>query len=179
MFDKLADIERRYTEIEQRLSDPSVASDPNVLRELGKQHSDLAPIVSLYREYRRAAADIEAAREMAKGARGDDAAFLREEIVGLEERLSKVEFQLKEALIPKDPLDEKNVIVEIRSAAGGDEAALFAGELFEMYQRYAETHRFKTEILSGSPSDIGGFKEIVFAVKGKGAYSRLKHESGV
>jgi peptide chain release factor 1 len=179
MFEKLADIERRFSEIEKRLSDPAVAADPNKLRDLGKEHAELAPVVSLYREYKRASDDLDAAREMSKGAGGEDASFLREEITALEERLSKVSFQLKEALIPKDPLDEKNVIVEIRSAAGGDEAALFAAELLEMYQRYAESHRFKTEILSGSPNEIGGVKEVVFAVKGKGVYSRLKHESGV
>ncbi|MCA1833517.1 MAG: peptide chain release factor 1 [Actinobacteria bacterium] len=179
MFEKLAEIEKRFSEVESRLADPAVASDPNKLRELGKEHAELSLVVGLYRDYRHASDDLTAAREMASGATGDDASFLREEIVALEERLKKLEFQLKEALIPKDPLDEKNVIVEIRSAAGGDEAALFAGVLFEMYQRYAEAHRFKTEVLSGSASDVGGYKEVVFGVKGKGAYSRLKHESGV
>ncbi len=179
MFDKLDEIERRFLDVERRLSDPSVASDPTKLRELGKEHSDLSPLVGAYREYKSLRDDLAAAREMEKGASGDDATFLRGEIVDLEERLSKLEFQLKEMLIPKDPLDDKNVIVEIRAAAGGDEAALFAGELLEMYQRYADTHRFKTEILSGSPNEIGGFKEVVFGVKGKGAYARLKHESGV
>jgi peptide chain release factor 1 len=179
VFEKLEEIEKRFLEVEKRLSDPAVASDPNKLRDLGKEHAELAPVVGLYREWRRTSEDLAAARDMANGATGDDATFLRDEILELEERLQKNEFQLKEALIPKDPLDEKNVIMEIRSAAGGDEAALFAGELFEMYQRYAETHRFKTEVLSGSASELGGYKEVVFGVKGKGAYSRLKHESGV
>jgi peptide chain release factor 1 len=179
MFDKLDDIERRFLDVERRLSDPSVASDPNKLRELGKEHAELAPVMNAYREYKSLRDDLSAAKEMEKGASGDDATFLRSEIVDLEERLSKLEFQLKEMLIPKDPLDDKNVIVEIRAAAGGDEAALFAGELLEMYQRFADAHRLKTEILSGSPNEIGGFKEVVFGVKGKGAYARLKYESGV
>jgi peptide chain release factor 1 len=179
MFDKLADIERRFEEIERQLSDASVASDQNRLRDLGKEHSELAPIVQTAREHRRVKGDLEAAREMLRESSGADAAFLREEITGNEERLGKLEHELREMLIPKDPNDDRDVIVEIRGAAGGDEAALFARDLYEMYQRYAEVHRWKTESLSSSPSDLGGFKDITFAVKGKGAYSRMKYESGV
>jgi peptide chain release factor 1 len=178
MLEKLAGLERRFEEIERSLADPAVSSDRARLRDLGKQHSQLAPIVGAYREHRRAKADLGTAREMLKESPGD-AGYLREEITALEERISKLEHGLREMLMPKDPLDERDVIVEIRAAAGGEEAALFARELFEMYQRYAEAHRWKTEVLSGSASDIGGFKEVVLSVKGDGAYSRFKHESGV
>jgi peptide chain release factor 1 len=179
MFDKLADIERRFLEVERRLADPDVAKDTNQLRELGKEHAELTPIVHAYREYRRVEGDLVAAREMMRGASASDVALLRDEVTELEERKTKLDFELREMLVPKDPNDDRDVIVEVRAAAGGDEASLFARDLFEMYQRYADTHRFKTETLSGSPSDMGGYKEVVFAVKGKGAYSRLKHESGV
>src|ERR1051326_539430 len=179
MFDKLADIERRFTEFEAPLSDASVASDQNRLRDLGREHSELAPIVQAYREHRSLTGDVAAAREMLKGSSGDDAAFLRDEIAGFEERLAKLEHELNEMLVPKDPHDDRDVIVEIRSAAGGDEAALFARDLYEMYQHYAEKHRWRTEPLSTSGSDLGGFKEVTFAVKGKGAYSKMKFESGV
>ena len=179
MFEKLADIERRFEEIERQLSDASIASDQNRLRDLGKEHSELAPLVGSYREHRKVSDDLAAAKEMLKDSAGDDAGFLREEITAAEERLSKLEHELREMLIPKDPNDERDVIVEIRGAAGGDEAALFARDLYEMYQRYAETHRWKIEPLSSSPSDLGGFKDVTFAVKGKGAYSKMKYESGV
>jgi len=179
MFDKLADIESRFDEIERQLSDASIASDQNRLRDLGKEHSELAPIVQATREHRRVKGDLDAAREMLKDSTGQDAAFLREEITGNEERLAKLEHELHEMLVPKDPNDDRDVIVEIRGAAGGSEAALFARDLYQMYQRYAEARRWKTESLSSSPSDLGGFKDITFAVKGKGAYSRMKFESGV
>jgi peptide chain release factor 1 len=179
MFDRLVEIERRFEEVERLLSDASVASDQNKLRDLGREHSELAPIVQAYREHKTATDDVAAAREMLKESSGADATFLREEITANEERIAKLEDQLKEMLIPKDPNDERDVIVEIRSAAGGDEAALFARDLYQMYQRYAEQHRWKSEALSTSPSDLGGFKEVTFALKGKGAYSKMKYESGV
>jgi peptide chain release factor 1 len=179
MFDKLADIGRRFEEVERRLSDASIASDQNRLRDLGREHSELAPIVQAYREHQSLIGDLDAAREMLKESTGADAAFLRDEINGYEDRLAKLEHELHELLVPKDPNDDRDVIVEIRSAAGGDEAALFARDLYEMYQRYAENHRWRTESLSTSPSDLGGFKEVTFAVKGKGAYSKMKYESGV
>ena len=179
MLDKLADNERRFSQIEEQLADPSVAFDPNKLRQLGKEHSDLAPIVNAFREHRRVTGDLAAAREMLKDSGGADAAFLRDEIAGYEDRLAKLEHELREMLVPKDPNDDRDVIVEIRGAAGGDEAALFARDLYEMYQRYAETHRWKTEPLSSSPSELGGFKDVTFALKGKGAYARMKYESGV
>jgi peptide chain release factor 1 len=179
MFDKLADIERRYEEVERQLSDASIASDQNKLRDLGREHAELSPIVAAYREHRSLSDDIEAAREMLKESSGPDAEFLRDEIAGYEQRLADLDSHLRELLIPKDPNDERDVIVEIRSAAGGDEAALFARDLYQMYQRYAEQRRWKTEALSSAPSDLGGFKDITFAIKGKGAYSKMKYESGV
>jgi peptide chain release factor 1 len=156
-----------------------VASDPNRLRDLGREHAELDETVRAYREYRKVRDDLAAAREMLGGSSGDDAAFLRDEITSNEERLAKLDHELHELLVPKDPNDDRDVIVEIRAAAGGDEAGLFARDLYEMYQRYAEQHRFKAETLSASPSELGGFKEVVFSVKGKGAYGRLKYESGV
>ena len=179
MFERLDDIQRRYDEIERLLSDPAVASDPNRLRDLGREHAELEETVRTYREYRTTEDDLTAARDMLKESSDADAAFLRDEVAANEERLAKLEHELRELLIPKDPNDERDVIVEIRAAAGGDEAGLFARDLYEMYQRYAEKHRFKTETLSASPSELGGFKEVVFSVKGKGPYSRLKYESGV
>ena len=179
MFDKLADIERRFSEIEGQLSDASIASDQNRLRDLGREHSELAPIVQAYREHRKVSGDLEAAREMLRESSGADSAFLRDEIAGYEDRISKLDHELREMLVPKDPNDDRDVIVEIRSAAGGDEAALFARDLYQMYQRYAEARRWKTEPLSATGSELGGFKDVTFAVKGKGAFSRLKYEGGV
>jgi peptide chain release factor 1 len=176
---RLNEVEARFAELERRLSDPAVSSDPEQLRTLGKEHSDLRPVVEGYRAYRSVEGDVEAAREMLKDSKDADATFLRDEIGQLEKKLGEIEGTLREALVPKDPKDDKNVIVEIRSAAGGDEAALFARDLFDMYQRYAEKHRWKVEVLSASAPGIGGFKEVVFDVKGKGAYSRMKFESGV
>jgi peptide chain release factor 1 len=179
MFDKLAGIERRFEEVERQLSDASIASDQNRLRDLGREHSELAPIVTAFRDQRKALDDLAAAREMMRDSSGADAAFLRDEIAGLEDRIAKLDHELREMLIPKDPNDERDVIVEIRAAAGGDEAGLFARDLYQMYQRYAEGHRWRSEALSASTSERGGFKDVTFALKGKGAYSRMKYESGV
>ncbi|TMK22604.1 MAG: peptide chain release factor 1 [Actinobacteria bacterium] len=179
MFGKLADIGRRFDEVERQLNDASMTSDQNRLRDLGREHAELAPIVHAWREHESLTGDLNAAQEMLKESGGADSAFLRDEIAGYEDRLAKLEHELNELLVPKDPNDDRDVIVEIRSAAGGDEAALFARDLYEMYQQYAENHRWKTESLSTSPSDLGGFKEVTFAVKGKGAYSKMKYESGV
>jgi peptide chain release factor 1 len=176
---RLGAVRARFEEIERRLSDPVVASDPAQLRALGKEHADLQPIVAGAVAYAQAEEDIAAAREMLRDSRDADAAFLRDEISANEGRMERLETELREMLVPKDPKDERNVIVEIRAAAGGNEATLFAHDLFDMYQRYSESHRWKVEMLSANPNGIGGFKEAIFAVKGKGAYSRLKFESGV
>ncbi|HVL31967.1 MAG TPA: PCRF domain-containing protein, partial [Actinomycetota bacterium] len=176
---RLADVQARFEELERRLSDPSVASDPNKLRDLGREHSNLADIVSAHRSYLATEEDLNAAREMLRDSRDADAVFLRGEIEQGEKQLEEKEAQLRDMLVPRDPRDAKDVIVEIRSAAGGDEAALFARSLFEMYRKYAEGRRWKTEILTVSDSELGGFTQVIFAVKGKGAYSRMKFESGV
>ena len=179
MVDRLAEIERRFAEIERQLSDAAVASDQNKLRAFGKEHAELAPIVKAYREHRQIGDDLAAASEMLKESSGADAAFLRDEIAGFEDRIAKLDHELREMLVPKDPNDDRDVIVEIRSAAGGDEAALFARDLYQMYQRFAERQRWKTEPLSASGSELGGFKDVTFAIKGKGAYSKMKFEGGV
>ena len=176
---RLQEVEARFDELERRLSDPAVSSDPEQLRTLGKEHADLRPIVEGFRRYNDLDGDVQAAREMLKESGESDASFLRDEISQLEKRQVQIEAELRELLVPKDPKDEKNVIVEIRAAAGGDEAALFARDLFDMYQRYAERQRWKVDVLSASTPGVGGFKEVVFEIKGKGAYSRMKYESGV
>ena len=176
---RLNEVEARYDELERRLSDPAVSSDLEQLRTLGKEHADLRQVVEGFRAYRGMEGDVEAAREMLKDSKDADASFLRDEISHLEKKLSEMEASLREMLVPKDPKDDKNVIVEIRAAAGGDEAALFARDLFDMYQRYAERQKWKVDVMSANTPGVGGFKEVVFEIKGKGAYSRMKFESGV
>ncbi|HWC32619.1 MAG TPA: peptide chain release factor 1 [Actinomycetota bacterium] len=180
MQQRLDEIVATYEEITRALSSPDVASDAARLRELGKRHRELDQIVSTYRKYRRALADAEEARALARD-EGDHetASYFREEAERAAAEARELESKLELLLLPKDPNDEKNVVLEIRAGAGGQEAALWAGDLFEMYRRYAERQRWKTEVLSSSPSDVGGFKEVVLEVKGDRAYSRLKHESGV
>ncbi len=180
MRERLDEIEARYEELSQELSRPEVASSPARLRELGKRHAELHDIVSLYRTYRDRLREAEEARAMAKDERDPDmVAFLRAEEAGAERRAGEVLKRLELLLVPTDPNDQKDVVVEIRAGTGGQEAALFATDLFEMYRRYAERNRWKTDVLSSSPSDLGGFREIVLEVRGKGAFSKLKHESGV
>jgi peptide chain release factor 1 len=180
MRERLDEIERSYQELTRELSSPEVASDPSRLRELGKRHRELEEIVSTYREYRKALADAEDARVLARD-EGDpeSQAFYRQESQAAAETARKLEERLELLLLPKDPNDDKDVIMEIRAGAGGQEAALFAGDLFDMYRRYAERHRWKTDVLSSSPSDVGGFKDVALEVRGDRAYSRLKHEAGV
>jgi peptide chain release factor 1 len=180
MRERLDEIERAYDELTRELSSPEVASDPARLRDLGKRHAELHGVVVAYRALREALRQAEEARQLAKAEMDPEmAAFLRSEEAEAERRAAELERVLEVLLLPKDRNEDRNVLLEIRAGTGGQEAALFAADLFEMYQRYAERHRFKTEVLSSSPSDLGGFKEIVLEVSGKGAYSRLKHESGV
>jgi peptide chain release factor 1 len=180
MRERLDEIKRTYEDLTRELSSPGVASDPSRLRELGKRHRELDEIVGTDREYRKALADTEDARALARDESDPESqAFYRQEAAEAAERARKLEERLEVLLLPKDPNDEKNVILEIRAGAGGQEAALFASDLTMMYRRYAERHRWKSDVLSSSPSDLGGFKEIVLEVKGDRAYSRLKHESGV
>ena len=180
MHERLKDIEQRYEELSRELADPAVASDPARLRELGKRHSELHEIVTTYRAYRDSSRQADEARLMAKEEKDPEMGeFLRVEAESAERRASELEPLLEAMLVPTDPNDEKDVVLEIRAGTGGQEAALFASDLHEMYRRYAERNRWKTDILSSSPSELGGFKEVVLEVHGKGAFSRLKHESGV
>lgn len=180
MFDRLADIETRFEELTNQINDPEVIADNENWRKLMKEHSDMSPIVEKYREYAKTKEAIEEAKTMLEDNLDDDfKQLVKEELNENTQNLEKISEELKILLLPKDPNDEKNVIVEIRGGAGGDEAALFAGDLFRMYCRYAERQRWKTEILSSNESDVGGFKEVVFQINGQGAYSRLKYESGV
>ncbi len=180
LTDKLDEIEAKLAEVNERLGDPETLKDQGSYRDLARAHSELSVVVDKYREFKQVLSELEEARKMLK--ENDDAEmeeFLRTEIAGLEERETALDEELKLLLIPADPRDEKNVIVEIRAGAGGDEAALFGGDLFRMYSHYAESQGWRVETLSSSPSDMGGFKEVIFAVKGQGAYSKLKYESGV
>jgi peptide chain release factor 1 len=180
MRERLRDIEERYEELTRELSDPGVAADPSRLRDLGRRHAELEEVVGPYRRYQEALRQAEEARTLAKEERDPEMlAFLRAEEAAAEERAAELERRIEVLLLPKDPNDDKDVVLEIRAGTGGQEAALFAGDLFEMYRRYAERQRWKTDVLSSSPSDLGGFKEVVLEINGKGAYSRLKHESGV
>ena len=177
--DRLNDMEKRFEEIEGLLADPAVGNRPDELRALGKEHSDLRPTVEAWRRYRAASDDLEQAKEMLSGASPDERDYLEEEIATQSRARDGLAEEIVAALVPKDPNDAKDVIVEIRAGAGGDEAGLFAADLFRMYSRYAENNRWKTEVLTSNETGVNGFKEVTFAVKGKGAYSKLKHEAGV
>lgn len=179
MFDRLEAIEERYEELNRLLADPAVANDHDKLRQYAKEQADLEERVQCYRRYKEVVRQLEEARSMLTEKLDDELKeMVKEEIAQLSAQKEELERQLKVLLIPKDPNDEKNVIVEIRGAAGGDEAALFAGDLYKMYTRYAESQGWKTEVIEAHPNDVGGFKEIIFTIIGKGAYSRLKYESG-
>lgn len=179
MFDKLIDLERRYIELSDKINDPEIISNNEEWRKLMKEHSDISPIVNKYKEYEQTKQAIEDAKEMLNESDEEMRQLAKEELNENIEKLEEIKEELKILLIPKDPNDDKNVIVEIRGGAGGDEANIFAGDLYRMYSRYAERRRWKTEIMSSTPSDMGGFKEISFMIMGQGAYSRLKYESGV
>ena len=178
---RLDEIEQNYTAIEDQLADPSVFANHERFVELSKRHAELGEVVRAYRAWKATLGDLEAGRELLKEERSTDGrAMLEDELRTTQEHLDELEGELRLALAPKDPSDDKDVIVEIRAGIGGDEAALFAGDLQRMYARWAEQHGYKVEIISQSLSDLdGGFKEVVFAVKGRGAYSRLKFEAGV
>lgn len=182
MFDKLAFIEDKYRELTEKAMDPNLINeDREEWQRVMKEQSDLEPIVSKYREYTKAKSELEDSKEMLydKALDEDMRDMVKEEVKALEESLQTYEDELKLLLLPKDPNDHKNVIVEIRGGAGGDEAALFAGVLFRMYVRYAERNNWKVEIMNTNEIGIGGYKEVIFMIKGKGAYSKLKYESGV
>ena len=180
MFDKIQIAEVRYEEINHKLSDPVVIANQDEYRKLMKEHSELEEIVAKYREYKKVTQDISDAKELLDDKLDKDFRDMVEmEFKESESNLGKIKKELKILLLPKDPNDDKSVIVEIRGGAGGEEAALFAGVLFRMYSMYAEKNHWKTEMLDSNPTELGGFKEVVFALEGKGAYSRLKFERGV
>ena len=180
MCDKLEDLLQRYEELQNELSDPNVVNDQARFRKLMKEQNDLADIVAEYKRYKQTKQDIEDSLAMLDEESDEEMRELaKEELAEAKTRLEECEQNLKILLIPKDPNDEKNVIVEIRAGAGGDEAALFAAELYRMYAKYSETFRWKIDLMNVNENGIGGFKEAVFMVNGQGAYSKLKYESGV
>jgi len=179
MLERLAEIEARFEEVTRLLGDPEVVSDHRRMAELGRERSQLESLVGLYRKYRDSATALEDARAMASSADEDERELGREEVERLEPELERLDAALKVALLPRDPADEKDVIVEIRSGTGGEEAALFAADLFRMYVRYAERNGWKTEVINTSEASAGGYKEIAFELHGQDAYRRMKYESGV
>lgn len=180
MFDHLDDLLIRYEEMMRELNDPAVAGDSKRLRQLMKDQAELAPIVEAYSEYKKCKDTIQESLDMLDSESDPEMRdLLKEELAGAKSRSAELEQELKLLLLPKDPNDEKNVIVEIRAGAGGDEAALFAAELYRMYCRFAERNRWKTELVSVNEIGIGGMKEVIFMITGQGAYSKLKYESGV
>jgi len=180
LFDRLSELEKKYNDLSEKVNCPETISNQNLWRELMKEHSALGPVVETYQLYKKTTDAIAEAKEMLNDNLDDEfRQLVKDELKENQENVEKIAEELKILLLPKDPNDEKNVIVEIRGGAGGDEAALFAGVLYRMYSRYAERARWKTEILSSNENDVGGFKEVAFMITGKNAYSRLKYESGV
>ena len=180
MLDRLDGIEKRYDELYRQMGMPELASDLAKLQELAQERAGIEDIVTTYREYKKASEELENTRAMLNDGPDEDmAALVKQEIESLESKLERLHNELKLGLLPRDPNDDKNIIMEIRAGAGGDEAGLFAMDLFRMYTRYSETKRWGVDIISSSESGIGGFKEVIFEVKGKGAFSRFKYERGV
>ncbi|MDW7982033.1 MAG: peptide chain release factor 1 [Thermomicrobium sp.] len=179
VLDKLAELERRFDALERLLADPAIATDPQRLAQLGRERAELEEIVAVYRQLKDLDRQLAEAEELLDGEDPELAALAAEELERLRSERETLYQDLRRRLVPRDPNDEKDVIVEIRAGAGGEEAALFAADLFRMYTRYAERQGWRCEVLSSSPTELGGFKEIIFEVRGKGAYSHFKHESGV
>ncbi len=180
MLQKLAAIEARYDELERLMADPAVVADYEKVAEYAKERAELEELVTLYRRYQQALDELDSAHQMVEEESDAELrALAHEEIARLQVETEALEVQLRQLLIPKDPRDEKDVIVEIRAGAGGDEAGLFGADLLRMYLRYAERQGWKTELISENRTGIGGYKEVVFGVRGRGAFSRLKYESGV
>ena len=179
MFDKLSTVESQYEDLMTRLGTAEVQSDPAEYRKAAKALSDLEPLVEKYREYKAVQKDIEGAEEIQRGSDAEMRELAQEELKGLNQRREAIMGELRRLLVPKDPNDEKNVILEIRAGTGGDEAALFAADLFRMYSRFAERQGWKIDVMSTSESGAGGLKEVIASIEGRGVYSRLKYESGV
>jgi peptide chain release factor 1 len=178
MFEKLKGVEQRFEQVEKLLSDPQIVQDQAVYRKYVREHADLNKIVSVYRKYKQILQDLEESRDLLKDNDPEIKDLAGDEIAALSQEKETLEGELKSLLLPKDPNDEKNVIVEIRAGTGGEEAALFAGDLFRMFTRYAENRNWKVEVMSQHPTGVGGFKEIIVMIQGKGAYSAFKYESG-
>ncbi|PFJ17474.1 peptide chain release factor 1 [Bacillus cereus] len=179
VLDRLQAVEDRYEKLNELLSDPGVISDSNKLREYSKEQSDIQETVEVYREYKDVREQLKDAKAMLEDKLDADMReMVKEEVSELEDQEKSLSERLKILLVPKDPNDDKNVIVEVRGAAGGDEAALFAGDLYRMYSRYAEVQGWKTEIIEASYTELGGYKEIIFMINGKGAFAKLKFENG-
>ena len=180
MFERVEELDARYRDVQEQLMDPEVTSKPDRLRELGKLNAELEPTVMTFRSWKSALAEIESAKQvLSETSDPEMKEMAAQEIEAQEKQAARLEEELKVLLVPTDPTDLKDVIVEVKAGEGGDESALFAGEIFKMYQGYAERRGWKIEVLSSTPSSLGGFKEVTFAVKGKGAFSRMKHEAGV
>jgi peptide chain release factor 1 len=179
MIDRLAELEARFEDVSRQMATPGVASNPSQLASLGRELARLEPIVTALREYRVLRDELVDARAMADDPDEEMRAMARDEVTRLEEREAALEAELRLALVPRDPNDDRDVIVEVRAGAGGEEASLFAADLYRMYARYAERRRWKVDVMSTSESEAGGFKEIIAEVRGDGAFSRLKFESGV
>ena len=180
MFERVARVVRRYEELNRLLSSPEIASDSAKIREYAQEHAEIAGLVKAYREREKVLAELATTQAMlSEEVDSEMRDMIREEIAQLQERLNQAEGRLRALLLPKDPRDHRSIIVEIRAGTGGEEAALFAADLFAMYTQYASRHGWESEILSSNETGIGGYKEIIFEVKGKGAFSRLKYESGV
>ncbi|MCB9650139.1 MAG: peptide chain release factor 1 [Deltaproteobacteria bacterium] len=178
MFEQLNDVERRFDEVTQKMSDPQVAQDIEALKKLGQERRRLEVVVELYRTYKQLRDDLAGARELLESDDDEMIQMAKAEVKELEPKLAEAQEALELALLPRDPLDEKDIVLEIRAGTGGDEAALFAGELFEMYQRYAQTRGWSVEIMSASPGAVGGFKEVFATIEGDDVYSSLKWEGG-
>ncbi|MGQ0679937.1 MAG: peptide chain release factor 1 [Actinomycetota bacterium] len=180
MFERLGELDARYRSVQDKLMDPAITSDPDQLRELGKLNAELEPTVLTFRNWRNAVDAIDSARQLLSESSDPEMKEMASEEISVQQsKASALEATLKELLVPQDPTDLKDVIVEIKAGEGGDESALFAGEVFKMYQGYAERRGWKSEVLSSTPASLGGFKDVTFAIKGRGAFSRMKHEAGV
>ena len=179
MFERLDQIEAKYEELGRQLSDPALLADQKKFQTVAKQHRDLEPTVDAFRRYRHLKDAVADARTMAADSDLEISAMAAEELAELEPKLPLAEEELRVLLLPKDPNDDKNVVIEVRAGTGGDEASLFAAEIFRMYLRFAEQHRWKVEILSESPSEVGGLKEVTAIFEGDKVYSQMKYESGV
>jgi len=180
MWDRLEQIDKHYEELDRQIARPEIATDPDKLQTLAQEKASIEDLVTKYRAYKATARELEEARAMLAGGLDEEmSALVKQEIEILEAKLERQLYELKLALLPRDASDEKDIIMEIRAGAGGDEAGLFAADLFRMYTRYAQAKGWETDIIDSNESGIGGFKEIIFEIKGKGAFSRLKYERGV